>query len=51
MLAAFALIRQAARLDLTAQRINVPQHVFESNGRLASFKVDDGSTRPNPATR
>lgn len=41
MLAAFALIWQAAQLDLTAKRIDDPQHVFKPNGRLASLQVNN----------
>lgn len=31
---------QSAHVDLTAQGINDPQHVFPSQGGLARFKVD-----------
>jgi hypothetical protein len=32
---------QAAQLELSAQGINDPQHVFKSQSGLASLKVDD----------
>lgn len=46
MVATFRLIAgydrwQAAQLDLPTQCIDDPQHVFQSQGRFASLKVDD----------
>jgi len=46
MVATFTLIVcrngwQSAQLDLSTQGINDPQHVFQSQGGLARFKVDD----------
>jgi hypothetical protein len=39
---------QAAQLDLTTQSINDPQHVFQSQGGLACFKVDnEAHTHPS----
>jgi len=32
---------QSAQLDISTQGIDDPQHVFQSQGGLASFKVDD----------
>jgi hypothetical protein len=51
MVAALALIGrnrwQSGQLDLSTQGINDPQHVFESQGGLAGFKVDDeANTNP-----
>jgi len=33
--------RQSAQLDFSAQGIDHPQHVFQSQGGFAGFKVDD----------
>jgi hypothetical protein len=46
MVATFTLIVghgrwQAAQLNLSAQGINDPQHIFQSQGGLACFKVDN----------
>lgn len=39
---------QATQLDLTTQCINDPQHVFQSQGGLACFKVDnEAHTHPS----
>lgn len=38
---------QSAQLDLSTQGIHDPQHVFEPQGRLVCFKVDD-ETHTNP---
>jgi len=32
---------QSAQLDFSTQGINDPQHVFQSQGGLACFKIDD----------
>lgn len=37
----FTLLWQAAQLDLTSQRIDDPQHMFESTGRLANVQVNN----------
>jgi len=46
MLATFTLIvglsgRQSARVDLSTQRIDDLQHIFQPQGRLACLEIDD----------